>query len=314
MTVSGTAPEVSSPADLAAAIERLVAARPPLLVVADFDGTLAPGSRDPGATRIDPIAQRALRRLARLVVARPERIAVVVLTGRTVRDVADRVRVGGIEYLGDHGLQHGWLPRGGRVSTLRVETEPGFDAHRDPAERLAVGVAAELRHPAWLFVERKGPSVAFHVRQADDIAIARAAVLEAIAVVEASEGLEDHGLEHYRGRSVVDLRPRDAGGKGEAVERLLSRVRPGGIVVLGDELSDVDAFRAVLDARAGDRSLTGVTVAVHGTGPDARPTPAPAELSDVADRHVASARAVAHLLGDLADRLETETGAGHPLR
>ena len=64
--------------------------------------------------------------------------------------------------------------------------------------------------------------MAFHVRQADDIPAARAAVLAAIDAVEARAGLGDHGLEHYRGRTVVDLRPRDAGGKGEAVERLIA--------------------------------------------------------------------------------------------
>ena len=139
-----------------------------------------------------------------------------------------------LEYLGDHGLQHGWLARGGQAERLTVTVEPGFERHRDPAAILADGVAAALGHPAWLLVERKGPSVAFHVRQADDVPAARAAVLGAVADVEAAAGLVDHGLAHYRGRSVVDLRPVDAGGKREAVERLLARHRPGGIVVLGD--------------------------------------------------------------------------------
>jgi trehalose 6-phosphate phosphatase len=283
---------------VSAAIGRLAAARAPLLVIADFDGTLAPGSRDPAAAAIDPVARRALRRLARLAADRPGRCSTVVLTGRTVADVAARVRVGGIDYLGDHGLQHARLPRGGRLSALRVRTEPGFEAHGDPAAQLATGVADELGHPDWLFVERKGPSVAFHVRQAEDVAAARDAVLAAIAAVEIREGLDAHGLEHYRGRSVVDLRPRDAGGKREAVERLLARERPGGVVVLGDELSDVDAFAAVVAARAADGGLTGVTVAVHGSD-----RPAPSELSAVADLHVGSARAVARFLADLASRL-----------
>ena len=44
---------------------------PPLLVVADFDGTLASPSRDPAAARIEPGAQRALRRLAGIAARRP---------------------------------------------------------------------------------------------------------------------------------------------------------------------------------------------------------------------------------------------------
>ena len=147
-------------------------------------------------------------------------------------------------------------------------------------------------------MERKGPSVAFHVRQADDVATARAAVVAAIEVVERREGLKDHGLEHYRGRSVVDLRPRDAGGKREAVERLIERERPGAIMAFGDELSDVDAFEAVVAARDGARpGLVGVNVAVHGT------RPAPFELSALADFHVASARSVGHLIADVGARL-----------
>lgn len=296
--MTATTHPVSDPAAVATALDRLVGAHAPLLLVIDFDGTLAPGSRDPGAARIDPVAQRAMRTLARIATDRPGRVHLAVLTGRTVPDVASRVRVGGVEYLGDHGLQRGWLPRGGRVSAMAVGIEPGFERHGDPAERLAVGVAAELGRPAWLFVERKGPSVAFHVRQADDIATARAAVLAAVEVVERREGLADHGLEHYRGRSVVDLRPRDAGGKREAVERLIARERPGAIAAFGDELSDVDAFEAVVAARTRpDRSLVGVNVAVHGT------RPAPAELSALADVHVASARSVAHLIADLGARL-----------
>ncbi len=306
MTVGQPGNAVAGPADLTAAIERLVGGRPPLLVVVDFDGTLAPGSRDPGAAVIDPVAQRALRRLAALAEGHPGRVRVVVLTGRTVADVASRVRVGGIDYLGDHGLQSGRLVRRGRPSAIRVDVAPGFAAQADPAEHLATGVAAELGHPAWLFVERKGPSVAFHVRQAGDVAAARATVVAAIERVEARDGLVDHGLEHYRGRSVVDLRPRAAGGKREAVDRLLTEDAAGAVVVLGDELSDVDAFEAVRAARAADGGLVGLAVAVHGT------RPAPAELSAIADLHLASARAVGRFLGQLARALAAEGSPARP--
>jgi trehalose 6-phosphate phosphatase len=283
--------------EAAAVVEALVAARPPLLVVVDFDGTLAVGTRDPAAARIEPLARRALRGLGGIATTNPDRLHVAVLTGRIVADVAARVRAGGVEYLGDHGLQHGLLHRGGRADRLRPTIDPAFDIHRDPAEALANGVAAELGAPAWLFVERKGPSVAFHVRQADDVRRARAAVVEAIGVVERRLG-SAHGLAHYRGRSVVDLRPRDAGGKREAVDRLIERHRPGGVVALGDELSDVDAFEAVLAARSADPTLVGFTVAVHGTL-----RPAPSELLERADLALAGAHDVGRLLAALARRL-----------
>jgi len=292
-------PLASTPAEIDDAVRRLATARPPLLVVVDFDGTLAVGSRDPALARIEPAAQRALRHLARIGTDNPGRLHVAVLTGRVVPDVVARVRVGGIEYLGDHGLQHAWVRRRGRAAAAPVVTEPHDDRDRDVAERLATAVPLELGTPPWLFVERKGPSVAFHVRQADDVATARAVVVRAIATVERRDGIADHGLAHYRGRSVVDLRPVLAGGKREALERLLARHVPGGVVVLGDELSDVDAFEAVRHARSAAPDLAGVTVAVH-----AEPRPAPAELEAVADVSVASARRVGPFLQSLARALD----------
>ena len=299
MTAADRPPSISSAADIAAALDRLAAASGPLLVVADFDGTLAVGARDPAVAVVEPVAQRGLRALARIAADRPARVHVAVLTGRIVADVAARVRVGGVEYLGDHGLEHGSLARGARAEHLRVVTDPAFDAHRHPAAVLARGVQAELGSPTWLFVERKGPSVAFHVRQADDVAAARSAVVAAIAAVERREGLVDHGLAHYRGRSVVDLRPAGAGGKREAVERLIARHRPAAILVLGDELSDVDAFEAVQAARRdGAARVVGVTAAVSGS------TKAPPdELLAHADLVLASPREVGRTLVGLAGRL-----------
>lgn len=291
----------STPAEIAAALDRLVSAPAPLLVVADFDGTLAAGSRDPAAARIDPAAQRALRRLAGIAAARPGRMHVAILTGRTVADVAARARVGGIEYLGDHGLQSGWLDRGRSADAIAAIVEPGFEAHGVTAEALASGVADALGRPSWLFVERKGASVAFHVRQADDIPAARTAVFEAIATAETRLGLADHGLRPYRGRSVVDLRPGDAGGKREAVERLIARHRPGAIVSFGDDLSDADAFDAVRAAR--DDGREGLTVAVHGR------LAAPPEVLERADLVVSSAPEVGRLLASLVRRIERK-GSG----
>jgi trehalose-6-phosphatase len=120
----------------------------------------------------------------------------------------------------------------------------------------------------------------------------------AISAVEVCGGTIEHGLAHYRGRSVVDLRPATAGGKREAVERLAAETAAGALVALGDEVSDIDAFEAVLACRSVPGGPIGVTVAVHGA------RPAPADLSEIADLQVGSARAVGRFLSGLADRLE----------
>jgi trehalose-phosphatase len=281
------------------ALARLLARPGLLLVVSDFDGTLAEGSRDPGAAVILPRARRALRRLARIAATRPGRVAVAILTGRTAADVAARVRVGGIAYLGDHGLQDGTFARGGDPAGLVTTYRDGHDASYAPAASLATRVPEVLGGPSWLFVERKGPSVAFHVRQADDRAAARAAVEAAIATVDRE--LPPHDLAHYRGRLVVDLRPRSAGGKREAFERLLAELRPAAVVAFGDDVSDADGF-AVLRAARDAGTIDAVTVAV--TGPHGMPD----AVRAAGDVFLDSPSDAARVLAALATTLERETG------
>jgi trehalose-phosphatase len=268
-----------------------------LLVVADFDGTLAEGSRDPGAAVIVPLARRSLRRLARVAETRPDRVVVAILTGRTAADVAARVSVGGLTYLGDHGLQRGTYPRRGRPSRIVTTFRAGHDASFEPAERLAARVPEVLGHPRWLFVERKGPSVAFHVRQADDRVAARAAVVAAIAEVDGE--LPPHDLGHYRGRLVVDLRPRTAGGKAEAFTELLDDVRPATVVAFGDDISDADGFAVLRAARDAGRS-DGLAVGV--TGPHGMPD----EVRAIADIVLETPFEAARALSAIAGALETE--------
>ena len=298
MTVDGATADAVPALQGNAAIRSIgrLAARPGrLLVVCDFDGTLAEGSRDPAAAAVVPLARRALRRLARIAAARPDRVTVAILTGRTAMDVAARVRVGGITYLGDHGLQAGTFARGGDPARLRTTFRAGHEASLAPAEVLATRVPEVLGRPAWLFVERKGPSVAFHVRQAEDRAAARAAVEAAIAEVE--RDVPAHDLAHYRGRLVVDMRPRTAGGKREAFEALLADLRPATVVAFGDDSSDADGF-AVLRAARNAGAVDGLAVAV--TGPHGMPD----DVRAAADVYLDTPRDVARALAALAREVE----------
>ncbi len=270
---------------------RLLTSDGRVLIVSDFDGTLARGSGDPSAAAIEPLARRSLRRLAALSAERPDRLRVAILTGRTVADAAGRIRVGGLEYLGDHGLQSGWLPRGGDPARLATTYQPGFEAHVQSAEALAHGVAERLGRPVWLYVEAKGPSVAFHFRGASDRDAARTDVKAALVATEREVGV--HGLAHYRGRLVVDLRPVDAGGKAEAMARLLERDRPSAVVAMGDDVSDADAFGVLRAAREAG-SLDALAVAIYG------PHGMPDAVRESADLHLASPHDASRLLASIA--------------
>ena len=89
----------------------------------------------------------------------------------------------------------------------------------------------------------------------------------------------------------------DAGGKAEAMARLLERERPAAVVALGDDVSDADAF-AVLRAARDAGGLDGLAVAIHG------PHGMPDVVRDNADLHLASPHEASRLLASIARILD----------
>ena len=89
---------------------------------------------------------------------------------------AARVRVGNVIYLGNHGMERGYLPRGARPEKWSVSVIGASEVEAALASALPRGRDA-ISQP-WLIVERKPPTVAFHYRQAPDVAAAAAAQFE----------------------------------------------------------------------------------------------------------------------------------------
>ena len=265
--------------------------RRPLLVVSDFDGTLARIVDDPWGAAILPLGRRALRVLAGL-----PQVHVVVLSGRTAADAAQRVRVGGVAYLCNHGMERAFLRRGGRPERLHTQVDEAGHEAVHAAERLADGVPRLLPEP-WLVVERKPPAVAFHFRTAPDLAQASATLRAAV------DRLDPGGiLERFPGRRVLELRPFGAVAKGEALQALVERLAPRAVFMLGDDVSDAMAFRALRALRL--RGVTdGIAVAVR-----ARPD-IPAEVLESADVVLSSPVEATRFLSALARRLAAPNGA-----
>ncbi len=308
---ASTSSDAGTSASLEAALARLVERTEsgPLLVVVDFDGTIAEIDPHPMGATILPLAQRALRRLARIASATPGQLDVAILSGRTAADVARRVRVGGLLYLGNHGNEGGRLPRGRPAEQLAVELLPELALFAPRARRLGEAVAAELGRiagdrvpggapapPAWLHVEDKGPAVAFHYRSAADHAAAFTALDSAIARV-AEVGLTD-GFRRLDGRLVVEFQPKGTIDKGEAVARLVERLGPAGVLVIGDDRSDALAFAVVREGRRSGRLADGLAVAVEGG------REVPAEVRSAADLVLPRPGDAARLLARLATLLE----------
>jgi trehalose-phosphatase len=283
--------QAKKPVSVAAAVAAASAhlERRPLLVVSDFDGTLSNIVTDPWGASILPLGRRALRTLAGL-----DGVRVVVLSGRSSADVAARVRVGGVSYVGNHGMERGFVPRRGRPERLRADVDEASHEAIHAAERLADELPRLINEP-WLIAERKPPSVAFHWRAAPDVEAA------AVRVAAAVEELDpDHVLERYQGRRVLELRPVGAVAKGEAFERMVEEWKPRSVFLLGDDVSDALAFSALRRLRAAGVT-DGVAVAVQARAE------VPLQVLEAADIVLASPADATRFLSALARKLAAAT-------
>jgi len=175
----------------------------------DVDGTLAPIVARPDLAEVPEETRAVLRRL----VGRYALVACI--SGRTGADAYRLVGVGGIFYVGVHGL----------------ELAPEADAWRAPLRAFA-----ELD---WPWIEDKGLTVALHWREAPDEEAARR---ELEAVAERARG---SGLETRWGRKVLELRPPVDADKGTAVRSLLAEHGLRRALYAGDDTTDLDAFRGL---------------------------------------------------------------------
>ena len=206
----------------------------------DFDGTLTPIFDDPRETVLEP----AIREVLSVLADRLEMVAVV--SGREVSYLRGMVGLGGVTYVGNHGLEV-WPAGTNRVDSLD-ETVTGLqeDVVREIAE---LGVDG-------LYVEDKGPVVSVHYRNADEPNLARSLVLAMMRPFA-----EARGLRVKEGKMVVEVAPDVEVDKGTAVEVLVRKAGLTGAIVIGDDVTDCDAFDAV-HRLAETQGFSGAAVAV----------------------------------------------------
>ena len=209
-------------------------------VFSDFDGTLTPLFDDPRDTALSPAIRDTLSDLSRKV----ELVAVV--SGRDVRYLREMIGLNSVRYVGNHGMEE-W--KAGEEQR-KYDTQ-GSDGLPEEIEKGVGGIGV-----SGLFVENKGMSVAVHYRKAPVPTAARSAVaqvLESLAVAR--------GLEVKEGKMVLEIGPGLGVNKGTAVGRLTREFDLTGAIVLGDDVTDCDAFNA-LHGLMHERVLKGAAVAV----------------------------------------------------
>ncbi len=212
-----------------------------LLLFLDFDGTLAPIAARPSAAGLPPRLRMTLYRLVRLM-------PVVIISGRTLGDLQQRVAVRGVRYIAQHGLL--LKEPGARIRWLCPQGPwPEVLAWTKTLHECAADIPGAL-------IEYKGGSVAMHYRQ---VSSRKRAILQGRVLRAAKPWLSKKQAVLLKGKCVLEFKPAGIGDKGTAVAAALTfpwgrRRVP---VYLGDDCTDLHGFRAVrgkgLTVRVGGR-------------------------------------------------------------
>jgi trehalose-phosphatase len=271
-TVSESSRSPTTPLSSALGLARDALVDPPAGLLADFDGTLSTIATEPAAARLVDGAAGPLLALA-------DRLAVVaIVTGRAPLHARSLIGVPGLLIAGNHGME--WLEPGA--------SEPHGTGDVPEVRRRLDELVRRLPHLDGVVLEHKGISASVHYRMAPNPDAARVAILEALGDVES------HGFRTGRGRMIVELRPVGLGDKGSAVRAIVERFGLRGVLVMGDDVTDLDMFRAVAELRSAGR-IRGAIIGVGGADHDV-----PAEISAAADALLPNPSAAAAFLAGLA--------------
>lgn len=183
-----------------------------LVLVTDFDGTLADIVPDPTQAAALPEALAALRRLDALLAD------VIVLSARTNTQLERLVPIPGVRLVGDSGRA---LPR---------------HAQQEALNRFNSEVVGLLERIAGSWLEVKPASSAIHYRNTTLTGDEMLAHIKPL--------LDETHLGSTPGRKVIEVHARRAG-KGGALGALLPADDPGGVVCFGDDENDRSMFEYV---------------------------------------------------------------------
>lgn len=184
---------------------------------------------DPTAAHISVEMRQAVAKLA-------EHCLVVVISGRDLEDVKERVGLDHLIYSGSHGFEISGPDELHTVSQEATRFLSILDqAHRDLQE--------SLRTVPGAYIERKKFSIAVHSRR---VAEPERAQVEAAI----DRGAKKHPkLRKTKGKMVFELQPRIDWNKGKAILWIMEAMKLDSQstlpIYLGDDVTDEDAFRVL---------------------------------------------------------------------
>ena len=198
-------------------------------VLLDVDGVLAPIVQHPDDAHMPETTRRPLIEVAK-------RYGVVAcVSGRRASDARRVVSLGSIAYLGSHGSE---VLRPGSISP---EMDRELQAWTRRVQNFAHEAFTEELRRLRVRLEDKEAIAALHWRDVPDEEQAEAAIRDV------AEAAEKAGFNAHWGRKVLEIRPPVRIDKGAGIVKLLRETELAAAMYVGDDTTDLDAFRGLTE-------------------------------------------------------------------
>lgn len=207
-------------------IAEIVCGSTGILLLLDYDGTTVPIQSSPEQARLDEETRKLLHEMSCI-----PKVALGIISGRSINDIHAMVGLDELAYAGNHGLE------------ILLPGKPVKRFYTQADLELIRKVQAELRGPlskiSGVRIEEKGPIIALHYRTAPP------GTRERLLKIARDVVSTYPGLCMRQGKMVIEITPDKPFNKGEAVRWFLDNLYPSKrpvVVFAGDDLTDEDVF------------------------------------------------------------------------
>jgi len=203
---------------------------PRVFLFFDYDGTLTPIVSTPE----EAILPKRTKNLVNKLKNHP-RFIIAIISGRSLKNVKGMVRLKGIIYAGNHGLEI-------EGKSIKFSKPTTADSFRPLMKKISRSLHRALKDIKGSRVEDKGATLSVHYRlvKPSQVPLVKNRFKRIVAPFVRSKKVRLSA-----GKKVLEVRPNLDWHKGKAVLTLLKakkRVLP---IYLGDDVTDMDAFRAI---------------------------------------------------------------------
>jgi len=203
----------------------------------DFDGTLSPIVKNPEDAKLSKAIRDSLVELSELV-------PVAIISGRSIKDLKNRLGFEPSYLIGNHGLE------GLASSKASIETSREMCKHWKMQLDERWG---SLKKDSGIFVEDKVYSLALHYRKSRNKKKARLNLFEKVENLKTSPRI-------ILGKSVMNLIPVGAPHKGVALLELMMLLELRSAFYIGDDDTDEDVFslpdEGIVTVRVGSKQVS----------------------------------------------------------